>query len=115
VASWLRQRLDFPVKLPQLARPGERLVGARLSTISHRQAAFRLYERAGHRIALYVFEAGPTHLFLGTPKSVAGIPFLTSTLAGYSVIWAEEDQDRYYAAISDGGINDLSSSLVSSA
>jgi hypothetical protein len=44
---------------------------------------------------------------LGTPKSVAGIQFLTSTLAGYSVIWAEEDQERYYTAISDGGIIDL--------
>jgi anti-sigma factor RsiW len=106
VASWLRQRLDFPVKLPQLARPGERLVGARLSSISDEQAAFLLYERAGHRLALYVFKAGPTHLFLGTPKSVAGIQFFTSTFEGYSVVWWEE-QDRYYAAISDGGINDL--------
>lgn len=106
VASWLRQRLDFPVKLPQLARPGERLVGARLSSILDEQAAFLLYERAGHRIALYVFKAGPTHLFLGTPKLVGGVQFFTSTLEGYSVVWWE-DQDRYYAAISDRGINDL--------
>ena len=106
VASWLRQRLDFPVKLPQLARPGERLVGARLSSVADGQAAFLLYERAGHRTSLYVFKAAPAHLFLGTPKSVAGIRFFTSTLEGYSAVWWE-DEGRYEAAISDGGINDL--------
>jgi len=106
VASWLRQRLDFPVKLPQLARPGERLVGARLSSVADGQAAFLLYERDGRRISLYVFKASPTQLFLGTPKSVAGVKFFTSTLEGYSAVWWE-DQDRYYAAISDSTMSDL--------
>ena len=106
VASWLRQRLDFPVKLPQLARPGERLVGARVSSIADGQAAFLLYERDGRRISLYVFKAAPTHLLVGTPKSVAGVQFFTSTLEGYSAVWWEDD-GRYEAAISHGGINDL--------
>lgn len=106
VASWLRQRLDFPVKLPQLARPGESLVGARVSSIADGQAAFLLYERDGRRISLYLFKAAPTHLLVGTPKSVAGVQFFTSTLGGYSAVWWEDD-GRYEAAISDGGINDL--------
>lgn len=106
VASWLRQRLDFPVKLPQLARPGERLAGARLSSIADGQAAFLLYERAGRRISLYIFKALPILLSSGSPKSVAGVQFFTSALGGYPVAWWE-DQERYYAAVSDSGMNDL--------
>ncbi len=106
VASWLRQRLDFPVKLPQLARPGERLIGARVSSIADGPAAFLLYERDGHRISLYLFKAAPAHLLMGTPKSVAGVQFFTSTLDGYSAVWWE-DEGRYEAAISDRGINEL--------
>jgi len=105
-ASWLSQRLNFPVKLPQLARPGEKLIGARVSSIADRQAAFLLYERDGHRISLYLFKAAPARLFVGTPKSVSGIQFFTSTLEGHSAVWWE-DEGRYEAAISDGGIADL--------
>ncbi len=106
VASWIRARLDFPVHLPQLARPGERLVGARLSSIADGQAAYLLYERAGRRVSLYVFKALPILLSSGSPKLVAGVQFFTSTLEGYPVVWWE-DQERYYAAISDSGMNDL--------
>ena len=105
VASWLRERLDFPVRLPPLARPGERLVGARLSSIADGQAAYLLYERAGRRISLYVFKAAPS-LASESPKWVAGVRFFTSALQGYSVVWWE-DQERYYAAVSNSGINDL--------
>lgn len=106
VSSWLRERLAFPVRLPFLARPGENLVGARLSTIADGQAAYLLYERAGRIISLYIFKALPALLSSESSKSVAGVQFFTSTLGGYRAVWWE-DQDRYYAAISDGGINDL--------
>ena len=106
VSSWLRERLAFPVRLPLLARPGENLVGARLSSIADGQAAYLLYERGGRRISLYIFKALPILLSSGSPKPVANVQFFTSTLDRYPVVWWE-DQDRYYAAISDGGIDDL--------
>lgn len=106
VSSWLRERLDFPVKLPPLARPGERLLGARLSSIADGQAAYLLYERGGRRISLYVFKALPTLLSSGLPKSVAGVQFFIATLEGKPVVWWE-DQERYYAVVSDSGTNDL--------
>jgi mycothiol system anti-sigma-R factor len=106
VSSWLRERLAFPMRLPLLARPGENLVGARLSSIADQQAAYLLYERAGRRISLYIFKVLPVLFSSGSPKSVAGVQFFTSTLGGYPVVWWE-DQERYYAAISDRGINDL--------
>lgn len=106
VTSWLGVRLGFSVRLPQLARPGERLVGARLSSIADGQAAYLLYERMGRKTSLFIFRSLPTVLSSGSAKSVAGVQFFTSTLEGYPVVWWE-DQDRYYAAISDSGINDL--------
>lgn len=106
VGSWLRERVDFPVRIPQLARKGERLVGVRLSSIADEQAAYLLYERAGRRISLYVFKAVPSVLFSGSPKTVAGVQFFFSNLGENSVVWWE-DQERYYAAISDSGVNDL--------
>lgn len=106
VASWLRDRLAFSVRLPLLARPGENLVGARLSSIADGQAAYLLYEWMGRKTSLFIFRSLPTVLSSGSAKSVAGVQFFTSTLGGYPVVWWE-DQERYYAAISDSGINDL--------
>lgn len=106
VGSWLDKRLDFPVRLPQLARPGEKLVGARISSIADEQAAYLLYEMAGRRISLYIFKAPRGGFPSGSPKLVAGAQFFTSTFEGVPVVWWDE-QDLYYTAISDSGVNDL--------
>lgn len=106
VASWLRERLGFSVRLPQLARPGERLVGARLSSIADGQAAYLLYQWMGRKTSLFIFKALPTVLSSGSPKTVAGVQFFTADLEGYPVVWWE-DQERYYAAVSDGSVDNL--------
>lgn len=106
VASWLRERLGFSVRLPQLARPGEKLIGARLSSIADGQAAYLLYEWMGRKTSLFIFKALPAVLSSGSVKSVAGVQFFTADLMGYPVVWWE-DQERYYAATADRGINDL--------
>jgi anti-sigma factor RsiW len=106
VASWLRERLTFPVRLPLLARPGEDLVGARLSSIADGQAAYLLYEWMGRKTSLFIFKTLPTVLSSGSPKLVAGVQFFTADLKGYPVVWWE-DQERYYAAVSNSGVDDL--------
>lgn len=106
VGSWLGERLALPLRLPQLARPGEKLVGARISSIADEQAAYLLYKMAGRLISLYIFKALPADLLSGSSKLVAGTQFFASTLGGFRVVWWE-DQELYYAAISDSGANDL--------
>ena len=106
VGSWLREQLNFPVRLPQLARPGEILVGARISSVADAQAAYLLYEMAGRRISLYVFKALPSAISSGSPNLVAGTEFFASAVGGVPVVWWEE-QELYYAAVSESGINDL--------
>lgn len=106
VGSWLREQLNFPVRLPQLARPGEILVGARISSVADAQAAYVLYEMAGRRISLYVFKALPGAISSGSSKLVEGTQFFTSAVGGVPLVWWEE-QELYYVAVSGSEINDL--------
>ncbi len=106
VGTWLREQLNFPLQLPQLARPGETLLGARISSVEDAQAAYLLYEMDGHRISLYVFKPLPGGISSGSSKSVAGTQFFTSAFGGVPVVWWEE-QELYYVAVSESGIDDL--------
>lgn len=107
IASWLQTRLGFPIKLPPLARPGERLIGARLSSIANVKAAQLIYEWAGRKTSLFIFEKGrsmkaPADLV----REVEGVEFSIAEYQGHSVVWWE-DQEVYYAVASDAGVDDL--------
>src|SRR5262245_30184637 len=106
VDSWLRQRVTFPLRVPILARSGERLIGARVSTVGDRQAAYLLYEIHGRRISVYVFESLPNDNLSGSSKVRAGTEFFSSNFDGFPVVWWE-NQELYYAAVSDHNVNDL--------
>lgn len=106
VAAWLGERLRFPVKLPLLARPGERLVGGRLSSVADGQAAYLLYERDGRRVSLFAFKGQPTLMVPERPVAVEGTKFYASSIHGNTVVWWE-DRELYYAAVSDGSLDDL--------
>ncbi|MFQ5848622.1 MAG: anti-sigma factor family protein [Candidatus Methylomirabilales bacterium] len=106
LARWFSGRVHFPLKLPLLARPGDRLIGGRLSSIADRRAAYLLYARGGHRLSLFIFEP-PGGLHPPAPvKKVEGVPFYTSTLQGRSVVWWE-DREVYYAATGDEDLEAL--------
>lgn len=107
IASWFQTRRGFPVKLPPLARPGERLIGARLSSIANVKAAQLIYEWAGRKTSLFIFERGhsmkaPADLV----REVEGVKFSIARLQGHSMVWWE-DQEVYYAVTSDADVDDL--------
>ena len=106
VDSWLRERVKFPVRLPILGRSGERLIGARVSSVGDRQAAYVLYEINGRRISAYVFESLPDDILPGSSKVIAGTEFFSSSFDGFPVVWWE-NQELYYAAVSDHSVDDL--------
>lgn len=55
LVAWLSKRLDAPVRAPELADRGYRLVGGRLLPADHGPAAQFMYETpAGERLTLYV-------------------------------------------------------------
>jgi len=109
IAAWLRTKLDFPFKLPPLARSGEKLVGAKLSSFASVQAAQLLYERAGQKTSLFIFrESSSIRDIADFVREVEGVKFPIAKHRGYSVVWWEdEEQGVYYAAVSDAGVDDL--------
>jgi len=56
VADWFRGKLEFPVRPIAFSTPEVRLVGARLSRVSNRDAAAFYYTVRGRRVTVMVFE-----------------------------------------------------------
>lgn len=56
VASWFRGKLEFPVRPIEFPSDDVRLVGARLSNVSDREAAAFYYSVGGRRVTVMVFE-----------------------------------------------------------
>ncbi|MBI4590933.1 MAG: zf-HC2 domain-containing protein [Candidatus Rokubacteria bacterium] len=106
MAAWLERRLGFSVKLPLLARPGERLVGGRVSSIADAPAAYLLYERNGRRISLLITQPVPSMHRGQASHVVEGVEFYTASLHGVALVWWEDTQ-RLYAAASTAGQKDL--------
>ncbi len=106
VAGWLEGRLGFRVKAPQLLRPGERLVGARVSSVADVPAAYLLYEWGGHRLSLFILGPRPRMVGGGTRRILDGVELYTTTLHGATLVWWE-DAEHLYAAASTAGMRDL--------
>ncbi len=108
MARRTERRLGLSLKLPQLDRADDRLVGARMSSLADAPAAYLLYERGGHRISLFVTRpvSGAGHG--GVAKVVDGVELHTATLRGVALAWwEEEDEGRLYAAASAGDPDQL--------
>lgn len=55
VSTWLKPKVDFPVRLPRFERTGREdvnLLGARLSNVRDKQAAYVVYEVDGNKISV---------------------------------------------------------------
>lgn len=103
MAAWLERRLGFPVKVPLLARPGERLVGGRVSSVADLPAAYLLYERGGHRTSLFIarsLDLAPSGV---TRRVVEGEEFYLAALRGIDLVWWEDGELLYAAASAAGG------------
>lgn len=105
MTAWLRQRLGFPVALPALARPGERLVGARISSVADGPAAYLAYERGGGRISLFIART-PAAALGGTRRIVDGVELYVAAVGDMAIVWWDDDA-QVYAAASRSGLEDV--------
>lgn len=65
VRTWFRGKVAFPVRAPHFREvPAVQLVGARLSNLRDRDAAYLVYEVNGAKVSVFVFD--PSLVELGT-------------------------------------------------
>jgi len=106
LTGWLAGRLGFPVKAPAGLRPGERLIGGRVSSLADAPAAYLLYERGNHPLSLFIGRPPSPAPPEGSKWIVEGVELYTSTVHGLTLVWWE-DGDHVYVAASAAGARDL--------
>ncbi len=97
IQSWFQGKVDFAPRVPNLRKVN--LIGARLSNLSDRQAAYLVYDAKGdRRVSLFVFDAPDLEVQGG--KKVADREVMLTNQQGYNVIlW--KDHEIAYSLVSD--------------
>ncbi len=106
LTGWLGGRVGLPLKAPTRLRPGERLVGGRVSSLADAPAAYLLYEQGNHPLSLFIGRPPSPAPPEGNKWIVEGVELYTSTVHGLTLVWWE-DGDHVYVAASAAGARDL--------
>lgn len=105
VHRFLERNLRYPVAVPHLGRSDlpVRLIGARLSNISDRDAAYMMYDHRGAKVSLFAVPAPNRTLESAKGferRAVGGRVLLVGQRRGYNVVsW--RDRDLMYSLVSD--------------
>src|SRR5262249_20339601 len=102
----LASRVGFPLKAPARLRPGERLVGGRVSSLADAPAPHLLCERNAAPLSLFISRRPPPAAAEGTRWMVEGAELYTSRVHDVTLVWWD-DGDRLYTAASSGDRWDL--------
>ena len=102
VSSWFAGKLDFNPRPPRFAAPDARLVGARLSHVGDRPAAYMRYELPrGHLGGLFIVEDRDRHCCEGGRIVQVGQHVIHLAAArGYNVAFWRRDE-IVYSLVSD--------------
>lgn len=97
IQRWLHGKVDFAPQVPQLRKVS--LIGARLSNLSDRQAAYIAYGAGDERrVSLFVFDAPDLEVQGG--RRIADREVLLTNQHGYNVVlW--KDHEIAYSLVSD--------------
>lgn len=111
IQSWFQGKVDFAPRLPNLRKVN--LIGARLSNLSDRQAAYLVYDaKDDRRVSLFVFDAPDLEVQGG--KKVADREVMLTNQQGYNVIlW--KDHEIAYSLVSDLDEQDILDLVTSEA
>ncbi len=93
VSYWFRNKVDFPVRLPQFAEKDVNLLGGRIAHVRDRRAAYLLYEVDGTRLSVLVFDGDGLTIPSDKIRAVAGRDVALLNSKGYEV-----------AVLQDGGV-----------
>jgi len=94
VGRWFDGKVNFPVRLPEFEEraPGQvQLLGARLSNVRERQAAYVVYEVDGRKMSVMAFDGKD----IAMPKPDQGEPIYFENASGYNVAVVEDNGITY--------------------
>lgn len=93
VTHWFRDKVDFPVRLPQFAGRQVNLLGGRIAHVADRRAAYLVYEVDGVRLSVLVFDGEGLTIPSDRIREVGGRDVALLNNKGYEV-----------AVLQDGGV-----------
>lgn len=91
VSKWLQAELDFKIMAPDLSSQNVNLLGARICSLKNKKSAYITYEKDGHNISVFMFDA--KNLKFPTAKKVVvnNKHFYLSKERGFnSALWIDE-------------------------
>lgn len=91
VSKWLQSKLDFKIMVPDLSSQNVNLLGARLCSLKNKKSAYIMYEKGGHNISVFMFDA--KNLKFPKAKKVPinkKIFYLTKDRGYNSALWIDE-------------------------
>lgn len=95
VANWLNDKLEFPVRPIAFEDSDARLIGARISNVSNREAAAFYYTVRGHRVTVMVFEPPEGFEHIAHRTRVEGRGMWYGRVRGHTVPVVEYDGLSY--------------------
>jgi anti-sigma factor RsiW len=98
VTAWLGRRLGLTMSFPAVTPGGERVQGARLSSIASHKAAQLLYDGAGGRLSLFITWRPFRPPDPATEHVVEGEDVYLAALQGVRVAWWSAGRHLYVAA-----------------
>lgn len=95
VATWFKDKVDFPVRLPRFASDRVTLLGARLAHVQDRRAAYLVYEVDGTRMSVMVFDGQGLAVPSDRIRHVGDRDMMVVNQRGYEVALLQDDGVTY--------------------
>lgn len=96
VQHWFRNKVDFPVRLPQFAAQRQvNLLGGRIAHVQDRRAAYLLYEVDGTRLSVLVFDGEGLTIPSDKIRQVSGRDMALLNNKGYEVAVLQDSGVTY--------------------
>jgi len=91
VSKWLQAKLDFKVMAPDLSSQNVNLLGARICSFKNKKSAYIMYEKDGHNISVFMFDAKNLKFPTAKKMTVNNKHFYLSKERGFnSALWIDE-------------------------
>lgn len=92
VKEWLQDKVDFMAMVPDLSQQGVTVLGARVCRLRDKPAAYIVYEKKGHNISVFMFDAKGLRFPKAKQVVMNNKTFYIDSERGYnSALWVEDN------------------------